>query len=228
MMDRAWAKCIVGGLSTQAIIDFIHLWNTVSAIQLNDETDKTIWRWSANGTYTTKSAYRMLHVGSSPFLGHNLVWKTWAPLKVKIFLWLALRRRHWTADRRKRHGLDAQDHCYLCDQVEESIDHIIATCSYSRGVVQCAAGPGLPPAAGSANDIQGGGNACNRRSLQSDGREWTPSSRWYHCRFGKSGTLTALGARRQLSARFCKSSKQKEIAGLRPEQRGYEHLRMAS
>jgi len=76
----------------------------------------------------------MLHAGSTPFLGHKLVWKTWAPLKIKIFLWLALRRRHWTGDRRRRHGLDARELCYLYDQEEESIDHIIATCSFSREV----------------------------------------------------------------------------------------------
>jgi hypothetical protein len=76
----------------------------------------------------------MLHEGSTPFVGHSLVWKAWAPLKVKIFLWLALRRRHWTTDRRRRHGLPAQPRCHLCDQVEESIDHIIVVCPFSREI----------------------------------------------------------------------------------------------
>lgn len=76
----------------------------------------------------------MLHTGAAPFLGHNLIWRAWAPLKVKIFLWLALRRRHWTADRRRRHGLEAQDRCHLCDQSPESIDHVLALCPYSRKV----------------------------------------------------------------------------------------------
>lgn len=44
------------------------------------------------------------------------------------------RRRHWTTDRRRRHGLDAEDHCYLCDQYLETIDHIIVSCSFSRQV----------------------------------------------------------------------------------------------
>ena len=59
---------------------------------------------------------------------------TWAPLRVKILLWLAIRGRHWTADRRRRHGLHADDHCYVCDQDPETIDHIVASCSYSRQV----------------------------------------------------------------------------------------------
>jgi len=77
------------------------------------------------------------------------MWKTWAPLRVKIFLWLAFRRRHWTADCRARHGLDAREQCYLCDQATETIDHIIACCPYTREVwhhICQALGRQLPPA----------------------------------------------------------------------------------
>lgn len=110
-----------------------------------------------------KSAYKMLHAGSSPLLGHKLIWRTWAPLKVKILLWLAFRRRHWTADRRRRHVLDAREHCYLCDQEDESIDHIVATCSYSREVwfvMLQALGCHLPPA--STDDTQNVATAAIR------------------------------------------------------------------
>ena len=78
-----------------------------------------------------------------------MIWKTWAPLRVKIFLWLAFRRRHWTADCRARHGLDAREQCYLCDQATETIDHIIACCPYTREVwhhICQALGRQLPPA----------------------------------------------------------------------------------
>jgi hypothetical protein len=50
---------------------------------------------------------------------------------------LHLRQRHWTADRRWRHGLEAHDNCYMCDQQPESIDHIIVDCSYSKQVWWC-------------------------------------------------------------------------------------------
>ena len=51
---------------------------------------------------------------------------------MRFFLWLTLRRRHWTADRRARHGLEAGDVCFLCDQASETIDHIVAACPYTR------------------------------------------------------------------------------------------------
>jgi hypothetical protein len=53
-------------------------------------------------------------------------------MKVKIFLWLAFRRRHWTADRRARHGLEAREECLLCDQAPETIDHLLCTCPFAH------------------------------------------------------------------------------------------------
>jgi hypothetical protein len=97
----------------------------MAEVTLSDQRDRTVWRCSPDGRYSAKSAYKMLHTGSIPFQGHSLIWKTWAPLMVKIFLWLAFKRRHWTNDRRTRHGLEAREECYLCDQATETIDHIL-------------------------------------------------------------------------------------------------------
>jgi hypothetical protein len=98
------------------------------------EPDRTIWLWTADGNYTTKSAYNMLHTGSIALPGHKLIWKTRAPMRIKIFLWFAFKCRHWTGDRRRRHGLEAKELCYLCDQGQETIDHIIATCPFTQEV----------------------------------------------------------------------------------------------
>ena len=60
------------------------------------------------------------------------VWKNWAPLRVKFFTWLALKSRLWTADRRRRHNLDAHDPCWLCDPEDETVDHLLVCCSYTK------------------------------------------------------------------------------------------------
>lgn len=88
----------------------------------------------ADGIYSAKSAYNMLHAGSTPLLGHILIWKTWTLLRIKIFLWLAFKRRHWTGDWRARHGLEARELYYLCHQGQDTIDHIIAACPFFREV----------------------------------------------------------------------------------------------
>lgn len=60
-----------------------------------------------------EGAYAALHSASHRIPDCSLVWDTWAPLRVKLFLWLALRRKQWTADSRLRHGLDANEACFL-------------------------------------------------------------------------------------------------------------------
>jgi len=39
---RTLACNITGGMSTQAIIDYFHLWNTVTEIQLSNQPDRTM------------------------------------------------------------------------------------------------------------------------------------------------------------------------------------------
>ncbi|XP_071678352.1 uncharacterized protein [Lolium perenne] len=63
------------------------------------------------------------------------VWRSFAPLKCKIFGWLALRYRLWTSDRRARHGLqDNPDPCATCLREEDTVDHILSHCLYARMV----------------------------------------------------------------------------------------------
>jgi hypothetical protein len=135
-------------MSTDAIAEYLELWEIMGTVTLNDQPDKIVWQWTPDRSYSARSAYRMLHTGAVPFLGHSLIWQTWAPLRVKIFLWLAFRRRHWTGDRRARHGLEAREECYLCDQAPETIDHIMCCCPFTREVwfhVCRTLGRQLPP-----------------------------------------------------------------------------------
>ena len=124
-----------------------------------------------------------------------LIWKTWAPLKVKIFLWLAFRRRHWTGDRRRRHGLETREHCYLCDQAPETIDHVH---SGHMPIYQGSMEPNLPSLRSSAP-----ARFSNNHRLVAptalligpapSAPAWTRCSRWFPGRFGSKGTRDASG-----------------------------------
>jgi hypothetical protein len=63
------------------------------------------------------------------------IWRSFAPLKCKIFGWLALRYRLWTSDMRARHGLqEHSDPCATCLQEEDNIDHILSHYPYAKMV----------------------------------------------------------------------------------------------
>lgn len=97
--------------------------------------DMAIWKWSDNGQYSAASTYHMLCEGSICFLCAKPIWRCWAPLSCKIFLWLALQYRIWTFDRRLQHGLQDQSFvCFLCDQEEATADHILLQCMFSQQV----------------------------------------------------------------------------------------------
>lgn len=87
--NRQRVRAISGGMSQTAVIEYMELWNILQPFSLTDQPDKLIWRWSPDGAYTAKSTYTMMHSGAVIFRGHRLIWKAWAPLRVKIFLWLA-------------------------------------------------------------------------------------------------------------------------------------------
>jgi hypothetical protein len=100
LTNRQWVSDIRGGLSVTILVEYLQLWNLVDGVVLQpDIADQHIWRLSAHGTYCNKSAYDALFVGSIPFGPWWRVWKTWAPLRCKFFVWLAIKNRVWTADR---------------------------------------------------------------------------------------------------------------------------------
>ncbi|WVZ96580.1 hypothetical protein U9M48_042197 [Paspalum notatum var. saurae] len=133
--NRRWIRGIVGGLTVTVIAEYLRVWQRLEGLHLREDVeDRVIWRWSGSGQYCARSAYRALYLGFVPFLGSELIWRSWMPLRVKIFIWLAFRRRHWTANRHRRHGLDARELCWLCDQEPETCDHLLFRCQFARAV----------------------------------------------------------------------------------------------
>jgi hypothetical protein len=57
---------------------------------------------------------------------------SWALRKCKIYLWLAIRNRCWIADKLAKRGLSHPDKCPLCDQEDESIQHLLTMSVVAR------------------------------------------------------------------------------------------------
>lgn len=114
------------------------MWHAIQGTVLTDQPDKLVWRWSSDGLFSTSSAYLALQQGSQAIPGCIQIWETWAPPRVKLFLWLSIRRSQWTADRRRKRGLETRDLFYLCDQQAETIDHIVVDCPSSKQIWHAA------------------------------------------------------------------------------------------
>ena len=60
-----------------------------------------------------------------------MIWKNWAPPKVKFFAWLALQDRIWTADRLAKRGWKNCGLCPLCKREPETGPHLFFKCRHT-------------------------------------------------------------------------------------------------
>ena len=84
--------------------------------------------------YTSKSAYGAFFLGKTAAPCAKALWKSGAPLLHKLFMWLALKNRPWTADSLARRGLQHPACCPLCEQEPESGVHLLFRCVFAREV----------------------------------------------------------------------------------------------
>lgn len=93
-----------------------------------DMPDTVTWRWTSDGVYSATSAYAMQFEGSSRCLFHKLIWNTEAPLKCRIFAWLAILGKCHTADCLMKKGWPHNSACVLCLSEPETALHLLGTC----------------------------------------------------------------------------------------------------
>ncbi|KAM0867750.1 hypothetical protein ACQ4PT_041790 [Festuca glaucescens] len=135
LTNNSWIRDISGTLSVEGVLQFLLLVNLTEAQVLSPATeDEFIWNLSSSSLYSSKSACSALFVGRTLSPHHLAIWDCWAPLKCKVFAWLAAADRCWTGERRLRHGMSTSDTGAVCDQESESISHLLLQCPFAKQV----------------------------------------------------------------------------------------------
>lgn len=101
MANNVWVTHInmQDGLSIVLIQQFYDLWSQTQTVQLTPGTKDGIrWKFTADGCYSVATAYSMQFAGLIKSAMPQMVWKIWAPPKIKFFSWLVLQDRIWTAE----------------------------------------------------------------------------------------------------------------------------------
>jgi len=135
LTEMRWISDIRRGAFTVAVLtEYLFLWDLLSDFVLQPEVeDSHTWQLSSSGKYSAKSAYEGLFIGAVQFRPWERLWN-WAPGKCKFFMWLVAHNKCWTADRLAKRGLPHPECCPLCDQAEETIDHLLVSCVFTREV----------------------------------------------------------------------------------------------
>jgi hypothetical protein len=101
IVQDAWVGDVNINISIEGWLQCINLWEAFDSIHLDaSRPDSFRWAGSPSGEYSAKSTYKMLCQGRSTVAFYKPIWRSFAPLKCKIFCWLALKHRLWTSDRR--------------------------------------------------------------------------------------------------------------------------------
>ena len=112
--------------------EFFSLWVLVNEVHLDEHAEDDItWKHSNDGMYSASSAYKAQFLGLILSPMDFMVWKAWAPPKVKFFSWLALQDWIWTADRLARRGWPNCGLCQLCKRGQESGVHLFFKCRHT-------------------------------------------------------------------------------------------------
>lgn len=136
MIDERWAQDTQPQSTFGALLQMMHLRHAIATVPRDEQLDDNFaWPHDPSGVYSAKSTYTQLCQGGIRSSTATSIWRSWAPLKCKIFAWLAGQHRLWTSDRRARHGLqDTPSVCFTCLQDEDNAEHILVHCVYAREV----------------------------------------------------------------------------------------------
>ena len=92
-----------GTPSVPAIAEFLHIWDELRQITLTSTRGTFTWRLGAAGKYSSCDTYTAFFFGREFAPCTDEIWRSWAPLEIKIFTWLGVaggfgRRIDWHAE----------------------------------------------------------------------------------------------------------------------------------
>lgn len=108
--------------------EWLALYNIINSIEVNAKPDSLLWGLNPNKKFTTQSLYRSILFRGIRDTKMQGVWRCPCPMKVKYFLWLALRNRIQSAEHLKKKGWNGSEFCLLCGHTETT-NHILFQCS---------------------------------------------------------------------------------------------------
>ncbi|KAL6194501.1 hypothetical protein ACLB2K_035585 [Fragaria x ananassa] len=104
--------------------------------------DEFIWGPASHGRFTIKSATCWLQLQDKQEHSKiQLIKKLWSldiQPKIKFFRWLMLRGRLKTQDRLSRFGIVQDNSCPLCNEDNETMDHLFGYCKYAKEIWQAS------------------------------------------------------------------------------------------
>jgi hypothetical protein len=129
LIDGKWMRHFKRNLPPEALSQFLVVHARLAEIVLLPGVPDSIsWRWTENQAYSTSSAYNIQFEGAVRHDFIETIWKSEAPLKCRLFAWLANLGKCNTADTLSKKNYPQNVASVLCLSEEETPLHLLATC----------------------------------------------------------------------------------------------------
>ena len=94
--------------------------------------DKLSLKNAIDKGFSVKSMYKGFDGSPALEFPHRLVWNSVAPPKTGFFAWEASWGKVLTIDQLKRRGMIFANRCFMCEEEEETIDHLLIHCKIAK------------------------------------------------------------------------------------------------
>jgi hypothetical protein len=134
LRDYNWIKNLKEINSPTLLEEFVLLFLALKGINLTDQKDEIIWRWTTNGKFLVSSAYDcQFHGAMATFPAAN-TWKAFSKVKCKFLAWLILHNRAPMSDNLQKNHCPCNPICSLCLCQQETAQHLFTQCNYSEAL----------------------------------------------------------------------------------------------
>ncbi|KAJ4792133.1 RNA-directed DNA polymerase (reverse transcriptase)-related family protein [Rhynchospora pubera] len=104
-------------------------------LSVMSENSIATWKWTANGIFSSSSAYGVLSNTGLISKYHLALWKVKSPPRVKVFLWILLQDRLLTQQNLIVRGWPCPTSCPCCNtSLMETTDHLFLHCQYATSI----------------------------------------------------------------------------------------------
>jgi hypothetical protein len=135
MESNKWIDHIYPPSTQEEISEFVDLWEAIKDTTLDAQVEDHIkWRWTQNGEYTTKSAYRIQFEGTFSKMKITTIWRAKAEPKCRFFTWIFLHKKILTANNLIKRGWTDDPICKLCGITQETPTHLCKDCPFAKVV----------------------------------------------------------------------------------------------
>jgi hypothetical protein len=109
-----WMRGLQRISAPEQLTEFVKLWALVAQVRCTGQSNRVPWRFTKNGVYSSLSANHTQFLGAFADHDWRRIWNSKVENKCKLFSWLLLQNRLWTADRLARHAGQTNTICQLC------------------------------------------------------------------------------------------------------------------